>query len=89
MTNLMKGREDFPTGEPIITSAGSGTNDTKEIYCIDTGGASATFSAGIKQIDYDGNKTASLLVGKTFNGVIYGRWTNVKADVQLLCYPII
>jgi len=86
---LMKGRQDFPTGEPLRTTAGAGTNDTTHIYLIDTLGKEAILDAGLMQVDYNGDKTASDWAGQTITGVLYGRFTNVKADIQLAAYPII
>jgi hypothetical protein len=81
-----KGNPEFPIEEPQLIAGGATSNDTDIIYCVDTGGVDAVLAAGMQQIDVDGNKSASGLAGATFNGVLYGRWTNVGADVQLLCY---
>ena len=85
---LFKGRPDFPNEEPQLIASSLTTNDTDEVYCIDTGGNDATFSAGMKKIADNGTKSASSWAGATFNGVLYGRWTNVGADVQLACYVV-
>jgi len=85
---LFKGRPDFPNDEPQLIAGDSTTNDTDQIYCLDTGGADAVLSDGMKKINDDGTKSASGLAGAIVNGVIYGRWTNVGADVQLLCYAV-
>lgn len=83
---LFKGRPDFPNNEPTPLTAGVSTNDTDEVYCIDTGGITATFGAGMQQISDAGVKSASAWASKTFNGRLYGRWTNITADVQLAVY---
>lgn len=85
---LFKGRPDFPNDEPKLIAGGATTNDTDQVYCIDTGGEAATFSAGMLKINDDGTKTASGWASATFTGVLYGRWTNVGADVQLVCYVV-
>lgn len=85
---LFKGRPDFPSNEPQLIAGSSTTNGTDEIYCLDTGGNAATLSAGMLKINEDGSTSASGLAGATVNGVIYGRWVNVGADVQLLCYAV-
>ena len=85
---LFKGRPDFPNDEPQLIAGASTTNDTDQIYCIDTGGADAVLAAGMQKINDDGSKSASGLAGATVNGVIYGRWTNAGADVQTLCYAV-
>lgn len=85
---LFKGRPDFPNDEPQKIAASSTTNDIDQVYCIDTGGNDAIFDAGMKKINDDGTKSASTWAGATFNGVLYGRWTNVGADVQLACYVV-
>lgn len=85
---LFKGRPDFPNEEPQLVAASATTNDTDEIYCIDTGGAAATFAAGMQSIADNGTKSTSDWAGATFTGVLYGRWTNVGADIQLACYAV-
>lgn len=85
---LFKGRPDFPNDEPQKVAASATTNDTTAVYCIDTGGVAATFAAGMKKINDDGTKSASVWASATFTGVMYGRWTNVGANVQLACYVI-
>ena len=82
------GRMDFPNEEPQFITASTSTNDTDEVYCIDTGGADATFGAGMQKIADDGTKSASAWASQTFNGVLYGRWSNVSADVDLACYVV-
>jgi hypothetical protein len=81
-----KGNPEFPIEEPQNVAGGATTNDTDVIYCIDTGGADAVFSAGMQQLDVDGKKSTSAWAGKTYNGLLYGRWSNVGSDVQLACY---
>ena len=85
---LFKGRPDFPNDEPQKVIASATTNDTDQVYCIDTGGAEATFDAGMKKINDDDTKSASAWASGVFNGVLYGRWTNVGADIQLACYVV-
>ena len=85
---LFKGRPDFPNDEPQLIAASSTTNDTDQIYCLDTGGNDATLAVGMMKITDDGTKSASGLAGAIVNGVIYGRWTNVGSDVQMLCYAV-
>ena len=85
---LFKGRPDFPNDEPQLIAANSTTNDTDQVYCIDTGGVDAVFSDGMQKINDAGEKSASAWAGGVFNGVLYGRWTNVGADVQLACYVV-
>jgi len=81
-----KGNPEFPIEEPqrIVSTT---TNATDEIYCIDTGGQDATFSAGMMAIAPNDTKSASVWAGQVFNGVMYGRWTNVGAGaVAIACY---
>ena len=85
---LFKGRPDFPNEEPLKITSPLTTNDTDEVYCIDTKGVEATFVAGMKKINTDGSKSASAWASGAFTGVLYGRWTNVGADVELACYVI-
>ena len=83
---LYKGRPDFPNEEAKCIPASGSSNDTDEIYCIDTGGNACAFQAGMQSIADNGTKSTSEWAGKTFNGVLYGRWTNVGGDCQLACY---
>ena len=85
---LFKGRPDFPGDEPQLIASGLTTNDTDQIYCLDTGGAEVTLAAGMLKINDNGTKSASAWAGATFNGVMYGRWTNVGADAQIGCYAV-
>lgn len=85
---LFKGRPDFPNEEPDCLAANVSTNDTDEVYVIDTGGNEATFGSGMKKINDDGTKSPSTWATKSFTGVLYGRWTNVQANVQLAIYKI-
>ena len=85
---LFKGRPDFPNEEPQYVTGASTTNDTDQIYCIDTRNADAVLDSGMQKINDDGTKSASGLAGKTINGVVYGRWTNVGADVDILAYAV-
>ena len=79
--NLYKGRPDLPYIEPHYIAAGSSTNDTDQIYAIDTLGEAVTFGAGMLKINDDGTTSASEWAGSTFTGVLYGRWTNVAVTV--------
>jgi hypothetical protein len=81
-----KGNPAFPIKEPQYVAGGATTNDTDVIYCIDTLGNDAVLDSGMQQIELDETKSASDWASKTFNGVLYGRWTEVGADVQLACY---
>lgn len=85
---LFSGRPDFPNDEPQLIAASATTNDTDQVYCIDTGGSAAVFASGMQKINDDGTKSASVWAGATFTGILYGRWTNVGADVQLACYVV-
>ena len=85
---LMKGKQDFPYNEPTPLAVGASTNDTDQIYCIDTGGITATFGAGMQALSDAGVKSTSQWASKSFNGRLYGRWTNVTADIQLAVYKI-
>jgi len=73
---------EFPDEEPLNVAATGSTTSDQVIYIIDTGGAAATFQAGMKNED----GSASVWASKTFNGRLYGRWTNVGANVQLAAY---
>jgi hypothetical protein len=83
-----QGRPDLPWNEPTLVAGGATTDDTAQVYCIDTGGADAVLASGMLAIADNGTKSASQWAGATFNGVLYGRWTNVGADVQLACYTV-
>ena len=85
---LQKGRMDFPSNEPTPLTAGASTTDTQQVYCIDTGGIQATFGAGMQKMADDGTRSTSSWASKSFNGRLYGRWTNVTADVDLAVYII-
>lgn len=83
------GRPDFPNEEPQKILAGATTNDTDEVYCIDTLGQDVTLASGMKAIADDGTKSASSWASTQINGVIYGRWTNVGGtDGTLACYVV-
>ena len=83
--NFYAGNPEFPIEEPQYIVTSTSTNDTDIIYCIDTIGVEATFGAGMKKED----GTASAWASKAFTGVLYGRFTNVTADVTLACYRLV
>ena len=83
-----KGRPDLPSNEPIKVLSGATTNDTLQIYCIDTLGKDVTLGAGVQAIADDGTKSASLWASTVVNGVLYGRWTNVGGNGTLACYYV-
>jgi len=86
---LFKGRPDFPNDEPLYITGVNSTNDTDEVYCIDTLGQEVTLGSGIQKINDNGTKSASSWAGVTLTGVLYGRWTNVKADSGVIaCYIV-
>jgi len=84
---LFKGRPDFPDKEPTPVPAGQKTNSVDEVYIIYTQNQTVTLDSGMKQIADDGTKSASKWAGKSFTGVMYGRWTNVGAtDAEIAVY---
>ena len=85
---LFKGRPDFPNEEPIVVAPSNTTNDTAQIFCIDTGGVQATFNGTMLKINDNGTTSASGLQGTVFTGVLYGRWLGVGANVQLMAYAV-
>ena len=86
---LYKGRPDLPLNEPKYVASGATTNDTDQVYCIDTLGEAVTLSAGLQAIADDGTRSTSQWAAKTITGVLYGRWTNVGgSDGVLACYDI-
>lgn len=82
MTKLhfTKGRPDLPLNEPQKIASGASSNDTDQIYCIDTLGATVTLNAGLLKINDDGTTSASDWASTAVSGVLYGRWTNVGAS---------
>ena len=78
--NFTKGRPDLPLNEPKKIASGASSNDTDQVYCIDTLGATVTFNAGMLKINDDGTKSASEWASTAVAGVFYGRWTNVGAS---------
>jgi hypothetical protein len=86
---LFKGRPDFPNEEPQKILSGATTNDTDEVYCIDTLGQAVTLASGMQKIADDGTKSASDWVSTSVTGVLYGRWSNVGGtDGTLACYVV-
>jgi len=81
-----KGNPSFPIQEPQYVAGGATTNVTDVIYCIDTLGNDARLSAGMMKVEENDVIRSSEWANQTFNGVLYGRWTEVGADVQLACY---
>lgn len=86
--NFTKGRPDLPFNEPQKVLSGATTNDTDQVYCIDTLGQAVTLGAGVQAIADDGTKSTSVWAGVEITGVLYGRWTNVGGNGTLACYIV-
>jgi len=86
---LYRGNPEFPVKEPQKVLSGASTNETDVIYIIETFGAAVTLGAGVKSIDENGAKSASVWASVEITGRLYGRFTNVGGNGTLACYEIV